>query len=105
MAVVKFISENDCRLFVDTDYVGDIHTDSMLRTTLETGSYLVEIKDLDGALLKKYELKISPEDAQVLQNITFDTTSIEDSIDKLKNDSTIRFYNQSGYSTNLFVCR
>lgn len=94
MAVVKFISEKDCQLFIDMDYVGNIQTNSMLKTTLESGSYLVEIKDLEGTLLKKYELKISPEDAQVLQNITFSTNTIEDSIDKLKNNSSIRFYNQ-----------
>lgn len=94
MAVVKFISENDCRLFVDMDYVGDILANKMLKITLESGSYLVEIKDANDTILKKYELKISSEDAQVLQNITFDSISIEDSIDKLKDDPSLRFYNQ-----------
>lgn len=94
MAVVKFISENDCRLFVDMDYVGDILANKMLKITLESGSYLVEIKDANDTILKKYELKISSEDAQVLQNIAFDSNSIEDSIDKLRDDPFIRFYNQ-----------
>ena len=94
MAVVKFISENNCRLFVDMDYVGDILANKMLKITLESGSYLVEIKDANDTILKKYELKISSEDAQVLQNITFDSISIEDSIERLKKDPSIHFYNQ-----------
>ena len=94
MAVVKFISENDCRLFVDMNYVGDILANKMLRITLEAGSYLVEIKDSSDNILKKYELKISPGDAQVLQNITQESNSIEDSINKLMDDPSLRFYNQ-----------
>lgn len=94
MAVVKFISENDCRLFVDMDYVGDILANKILKITLEAGSYLVEIKDSSDNILKKYELKISPEDAQVLQNITQESNSIEDSINKLMDDPSLRFYNQ-----------
>lgn len=94
MAVVKFISENDCRLFVDMDYVGDILANKMLKITLEAGSYLVEIKDPSDNILKKYELIISPEDAQVLQNITRESNSIEDSINKLMDDPSLRFFNQ-----------
>lgn len=94
MAVVKFISENDCRLFVDMDYVDDILANKMLKITLESGSYLVEIKGTNNTILKRYELKINSEDTQVLQNITFDSNSIDDSIDRLKDDPLLHFYNQ-----------
>lgn len=94
MATVKFISEKDCRLFIDMDYVGDILANTMFKITLGTGSYLIEAKDSNGRTIKKYELKINSENTQVLQNITLRANSIEDSIGVLKEDSSLRFYNQ-----------
>ncbi len=94
MAIVKFISEKDCQLFIDMDFVGIIQADSMLKTTLVSGSYLVEVKDLNDELIEKYELKIGVDDNQLLQNLSQYTNSIKYSIDKLKNEPTLRFYNQ-----------
>ena len=94
MATVKFISEKNCRLFVDMDFVGDILMNTVLKITLDTGSYLVEAKDSNGRTIKKYVLNINSEDTQVLQNITLHTNNIEDSISILKENSSLRFYNQ-----------
>ena len=94
MAIVKFISEKVCQLFVDMDFVGDILANTILRITLDAGSYLVEAKDSNGRTIKKYELKIKSEDTQVLQNIAPSSNSIDDSIDTLKENSSLRFYHQ-----------
>ena len=70
MAIVKFISESDCQLFIDMEYVCDIYANKMHKISLDAGSYLVEAKDIHGNTLNKYELKISPSDEKRLV-ITF----------------------------------
>lgn len=52
MAIVKFISENSCQIFVDMELVGEVQAGRMLKVSLETGSYLVEVKDAEGNYLK-----------------------------------------------------
>ncbi len=94
MAIVKFISESDCQLFIDMEYVCDIYANKMHKISLDAGSYLVEAKDIHGNTLNKYELKISQSDTQVLQSISDKKSCIDDSIQKMKNDSSLRFYNQ-----------
>ena len=92
MAIVKFISEIDCNVYIDMELVGELQAGKMLKVTLEVGSYLVEATDSNGRNIRKYELKVSPVEAQILQNIT--NESFDDIINKLRNDSSLRFYNQ-----------
>lgn len=92
MAIVKFISEIDCNVYIDMELAGELQAGKMLKLPIDVGSYLVEAKDADGNTIKKYELKISPVESQILQNITED--SIDDILGKLKNDSSLCFYNQ-----------
>lgn len=94
MAIVKFISENSCQIFVDMELVGEVQACRMLKVSLETGSYLVEVKDAEGNYLKKYELKISSADTQVLQDLTTNNYFIAETLEKMKSDSSLRFYNQ-----------
>ena len=94
MVIVKFISDKDCQLFIDMELVGEVHADNMLKVTLEAGSYLVEAKTTDGKCLKKYELKINSSDNQVLQDLALEKTMLFETIEKLRNDSSLRFYNQ-----------
>lgn len=94
MVIVKFISDKDCQLFIDMELVGEVHADNMLKVTLEAGSYLVEAKTTDGKCLKKYELKINSSDNQVLQDLALEKTMLFKTIEKLRNDSSLRFYNQ-----------
>lgn len=91
MAIIKFISEIDCNVYVDMELVGNLQAGKMLKVMLDVGSYLVEAIDTHGSIIRKYELKVSPIDGQLLQNITDE--SIEDVIEKLRNDSSLRFYN------------
>ena len=94
MALVKFVSDKDCQLIIDKELIALIQTDKLIKVTLEPGSYLVEAKDYNNNIIKKYELVINPSDNQLLQNLTDEDYNINNTIEKLKNDSTVRFYNQ-----------
>ena len=48
MAIVKFITDKNCQLFIDMELVGDVFTGKMLKISLDAGSYLVEGKDTNG---------------------------------------------------------
>ena len=48
MAIVKFISNQDCHIFIDKENVGKVTTDSLLKVALEIGGYLIEVKDDEG---------------------------------------------------------
>ena len=52
------------------EFVGEVKANSIFKIKLEAGSYLVEIKDNNNNYLKRYVLMISPEENQVLQNLT-----------------------------------
>ena len=94
MAIVKFVSDKDCQVFIDMEFAGKVAPDSMLKVTLESGGYLIQIKDDDGHLIKEYDLEIKASDNQVLQKINESNCQIEDVIRNLRNDSSLRFYHQ-----------
>lgn len=70
MAIVKFISDLDCHIFIDKENVGKVTVDSLLKVVLEIGGYLIEVKDDEGRILKKYNLEIKPTDNKVLQDVS-----------------------------------
>ena len=92
MAIVKFISEKDYQIFIDKESVGLVTSDQILKVTLEAGSYYIEAKDAEGRIVCKYELLIKSDDNQLLQNITEKVNNISNTIDELRNNSSIRFY-------------
>lgn len=94
MAIVKFVANKDCVVFIDMKLAGKVAPDSMLKVTFETGDYLIQIKDDDGHLIKEYDLNIKVSDNQVLQKINESNCQIEDVIENLRNDSSLRFYHQ-----------
>ena len=94
MAIVKFVSDKDCVVFIDMELAGKVAPDSMLKVTLESGGYLIQIKDDDGHLIKEYDLEIKASDNQVLQKINESNCQIEGVIRNLRNDSSLRFYHQ-----------
>jgi len=94
MALVKFYSKAECQLFIDMEYVGILKSDTLLKLSLDVGSYLVDIRNMDGDSLKLFELQVNSTDSQILQNIDEClNTGLDDVIEKLKMDSSIRFYN------------
>ncbi len=92
MALVKFVANRNCQVFVDMELAGKVTSQSMLKVTLETGGYLIQIKDEDDNLIKEYDLEIKSSDNQLLQIIEEDNNKLEDIIENLKNDSSLVFH-------------
>lgn len=92
MAIVKFTSNKDYQVFIDMELAGMVTPDSMLKVVLETGGYLIQIKDEDGNLIKEYEMEIKSSDNQLLQKIDNANNEFEDIIENLKNDSSLVFH-------------
>lgn len=101
MAIVKFISDKECQIFIDKEYVGEVTNDYILKQTLEPGGYLIEVKDEDANLLKKYNLEIKATDNQVLQDVSDGDSSLDGVIDQLKNDPSLEFHcNRASFCYN-----
>ena len=101
MAIVKFVSDKDCQVFIDMELAGKVASESMLKVTLETGGYLIQIKDEDGNLIKEYDLEIKPSDNQLLQIIDGTNDKLDDVIEILKNDSSLVFHcNRASFCHN-----
>ena len=92
MAIVKFVSDKDCQIFIDKECVGEVAEDSILKLTLEPGGYLVEVKDNEAHILKKYNLEIKATDNQVLQDVSREASSLDDVINQLRNDPSLEFH-------------
>ena len=92
MAIVKFVSDKNCQVFIDMEQAGKVTPDSMLKVTLETGGYLIQVKDEDGNLIKEYDLEIKPSDNQLLQKIDDVNYNLDDTIEIIKNDSSLVFH-------------
>ena len=101
MAIVKFISDKDCQVFIDMEFAGKVTLGSMLKVTLETGGYLIQVKDEDGNLIKEYDLEIKPSDNQLLQKIDGVDNKLDDTIRNLMNDSSLVFHcDRASFSHN-----
>ena len=92
MAIVKFISDQDCHIFIDKENVGKVTVDSLLKVALEVGGYLIEVKDDGGRILKKYNLEIKSTDNQILQDVSGASPSTDEVLNLLKNDPTLVFH-------------
>lgn len=92
MAIVKFISDQDCHIFIDKENVGKVTADSLLKAVLEVGGYLIEVKDDEGRILKKYNLEIKTTDNQILQDVSGASASTDEVLNLLKNDPTLVFH-------------
>lgn len=101
MAIVKFVSDKNCQVFIDMEQAGKVTPDSMLKVTLETGGYLIQVKDEDGNLIKEYDLEIKPSDNQLLHKIDGANNKLDDTIENLKNDSSLVFHcDRASFSHN-----
>ena len=92
MAIVKFVSDKDCQVFIDMELAGKVMPESMLKVSLEAGDYLIQIKKEDGNLIKEYDLEIKSSDNQLLQKIDGANNKLNDTIENLKNDSSLVFH-------------
>lgn len=90
MAIVKFVSDKNCLIFIDKECIGEVNKDSILKHSLEPGGYLVEIKDKGKRILNKYCLEINLTDNQVLQDVSEETNVIEyNETSALDDDTTL----------------
>lgn len=92
MALIKFVSDKYGKVFIDKENKGEVSQDTVLRITLETGDYLVEIKDNDDSVIIKYKLEIKSTDNQILQDVSKKQETIDDAINQLKNDPSLEFH-------------
>lgn len=92
MAIVKFVSDKDCQVFIDMELAGKVASESMLKVKLEPGGYLIQIKDEEGKLIKEYDLEIKSSDNHLLQKIDGTNNKLDDIIENLKNDSSLVFH-------------
>ena len=101
MALVKFVSDKDCQIFVDKECVGEVNKDSILKHLLEPGEYLVEVKDANAHILMMYNLEIKSTDNQILQDMSERANSLDDVINQLKDDPCLEFHcNRAAFCHN-----
>lgn len=48
MVIVKFLSESDCDLYIDTEFFCAVSANLIRKIELEVGSYLIEALDAEG---------------------------------------------------------
>lgn len=93
MATIKFLSKIDCNLYIDTDFLSVVNADMIKKVELEVGSYLIETFDIEGAKISSQILTVEESQRQIFLHLNSDSTLLADSLRKLKNDASTRFYN------------
>lgn len=93
MAIIKFISEQVCKLYIDTEFVDVIEPNRLYKVEMEVGSYLIEVFTADDVLIKKYTFSIEPGQMHVLHQLCGETETLASTIQKIKEDSDICFHN------------
>lgn len=93
MATVKFISEQDCQLFIDTVFAVSLRANQLKRINLQTGSYFIEVKSADNNTLSQYVLDIDEYQTQIVHQIPAQDYNIKLALDKIKEDPSVQFFN------------
>lgn len=93
MAIVKFLAESDCDLYIDTDFFCAVSANVITKIELEVGSYLVEALDADGTKISSQVLNVEQSQRQIFLQLSSGATSLNDTLQKLKDKADIRFYN------------
>lgn len=93
MAIVKFLSKIDCNLYIDTEFVSVMNADMIKKIELEVGCYLIETFDTEGSKISSQILNVEESQKQILLHLSSDLTLLADTLRKLKNDASVRFYN------------
>lgn len=93
MAILKFLSKIDCNLYIDTEFISAISSDMIKRVELEVGSYLIETFDTEGTKTSSQLLNVEESQKQILLYLCSDSTLLADTLQKIKNDASVKFYN------------
>ena len=74
MATLKIISNKDCKLYIDQEFVCDISANKLVKHAIDTGIYLIDVIANDESLLnnsESFDLEIVESEQQILKRITF----------------------------------
>ena len=74
MATLKIISNKDCKLYIDQDFVCDMSANKLVKHAIDTGIYLIDVIANDESLLtnsESFDLEIVESEQQILKRITF----------------------------------
>lgn len=93
MAKVKFFSESDCKVYIDTKLVGDVLANQILSVELHPGSYLVDIKSGIDEHCQRYILNVESGQSQIIQDVSYKEDSLQRYIERLQENPSIMFHN------------
>ena len=74
MATLKIISNKDCKLYIDQEFVCDMSANKLVKHAIDTGIYLIDVIANDDSLLtnsESFDLEIVESEQQILKRITF----------------------------------
>ena len=93
MAIIKFLSKIDCNLYIDTEFISAINADTIKKVELEAGNYLIETFDTEKSKTSSQILNVKEPLGQILVCLCSEPTMLADTLLKIKNDASVRFYN------------
>lgn len=93
MVIVKFLSESDCDLYIDTEFFCAVSANLIRKIELEVGSYLIEALDAEGKKISSQVLNIEQSQRQIFLQLSSGATSLNATLQELKNKSDVEFYN------------
>ena len=74
MATLKIISNKDCKLYIDQEFVCEMLANKLVKHAIDTGIYLIDVIANDESLLtnsESFDLEIIEPGQQILKRITF----------------------------------
>lgn len=93
MAILKIIANNNCKLYIDQEFICELSADSLHKEEIAVGVYLIDV--VSQIETNTFDLIVENEEQQFLKRIEFtNSNSISiNSENKLKNRLDIFFYN------------
>lgn len=92
MATLKIISNKDCKLYIDQEYICDITANVLHKEDISIGVYLVDVIALSS--IETFDLYVEEDSQQFLKRITFNQcVNEQESCKNLRNRSDLYFYN------------
>ena len=81
MATLKIISDRDCKLYIDQEFICNMSANKLIKHEIDPGIYLIDVMANEGSLScceKSFDLEIADNKQQILKRIAFAS-----SIDKI----------------------
>lgn len=93
MATLKIVSDIDCKLYIDQEFICDLIANRLHKEEMETGAYMIDLISLSGA--QTFDLIIDNENQQFLKRIEFKKmgTAQQETKEDFSKRSDLFFYN------------